>query len=110
MFKIAFPSADRLPSPSRGSTRAQPHSRMCYIFLGTPTHPHTRTCGPVTPSWSLQVEARDLIDGMTRLTSYNFVALSDKLVPAAEEDKRCVLWDCGRLVRLRPNTWISLDP
>lgn len=56
------------------------------------------------------VEARTLIDAITTLTSYNFVALSEKLVPAAEEDKRCVLWDCGRLVRLRPNTWISLDP
>ena len=50
-----------------------------------------------------------MIDGITTLTSYNFVALSDKLVPAAEEDKRCVLWDCGRLVRLRPAGQLALS-
>ena len=68
----------------------------------------TRTRRERQARWFVGAAGSMLIDAITTLTSYNFVALSEKLVPAAEEDKRCVLWDCGRLVRLRPNTWISL--
>lgn len=39
---------------------------------------------------------------------YKFVSLQGRLIPTDEEDKRCVLWDCGRLVCLRPNSWLSL--
>lgn len=39
---------------------------------------------------------------------FGFVALDGRVVPKDEEDKRAVLWECGRTVLCRPDDWIAL--
>ena len=40
---------------------------------------------------------------------YQFVGQGGKLIPTNEEDKRAVLWDCGRQVLLRPDSWLAIE-
>ena len=57
-------------------------------------------------------EARAMIDAAFDLEGdrdYKFVSQFDKLIALGEEDKRQVLYDCGRHVRLRPSTWIYVE-
>jgi hypothetical protein len=39
---------------------------------------------------------------------YDFINLDGIIIPAEEEDKRMLLWECGRSVFLRPKSWVVL--
>ena len=66
----------------------------------------------VTAGGDLTLEAaRELI--MAALTvrlneDYDFINLDGKIIDVEEEDKRMLLWECGRNVLLRPKSWVVL--
>lgn len=55
--------------------------------------------------------ARELIEkALTQKLNedYDFIDLDGCIIPTEEEDKKMLLWECGRSVLLRPKSWIVL--
>jgi len=82
----------------------------CPVAIGRPDN-HAAMIS-VTIETTL-AETRSLIDGaLVKPVSsgYGFVSkgLGKRLIPKDEEDKRCVLWECGRTILCRPDDWIVL--
>jgi hypothetical protein len=82
----------------------------CPVAIGRPDN-HVAMIS-VTIETTL-AETRSLIDGaLVKPVSsgYGFVSkgLGKRVIPKDEEDKRCVLWECGRTILCRPDDWIVL--
>jgi hypothetical protein len=89
----------------------RPGQRLkCAVAMGRPDN---HVCDVHVTTDSTLAECRRLIDAAVTKplgTGYGFVSkgLGQKVVPKDEEDKRGVLWECGRTIVCRPDDWLVL--
>jgi len=81
----------------------------CPVAMGRPDN---HVCDVNVTIETTLAQVRDLITAnVTKplTVGYGFVSLGTaKVVPIDEEDKRCVLWECGRTITCRPEDWLVL--